>query len=184
MPAREPGTPVAPASSTAAEFAEGVGRAVLAWHDVEVSCARLYVALLDARNAEGALGSFQAVHSHVVRVSMLKTAARYMFKSPDFEDLSTDFDAVMDQLAEASRLRNRMTHSEAGEEMTDTGWAFTLQAPPVDTGAAGSVRAGQARGKSQSLDFAAVRAAEGQIRSLAQGLRAFEEQLRERLDGL
>ncbi|MEQ1578854.1 MAG: hypothetical protein ABL894_14550 [Hyphomicrobium sp.] len=174
-----------PPPSTAAEFAEGVGRAVLAWQDVELRCAHLYVWLLDARNAQGALTSFHAVHSLNVRAMMLKTAAKHLFQSPDFEDLSDEFDALIDRLGEQSRFRNRLTHSEVAEEMTDAGWSYTLKAPAIETAAAGYVRGGGGgRPKFQPLDFPSIKAAESHFRSLAEGLHAFEEQIRERLESL
>lgn len=171
--------------STPDEFAQGIGRAVLAWQDVEMRCAHLYVWLLDARNAQGALTSFHAVHSLNVRIMMLKTSARHLFQSPEFEDLSDEFDALIDSLGEASRLRNRLTHSEVAEEMTEAGWAYTLKAPAIETAAAGFVRAGsKGRPKSAPLDFPTIKAAESQFRTLAEGLHAFEEQVRERLESL
>jgi len=174
--------------STAAEFAEAVGRAVLAWQDVELRCAHLYVWLLDARNAQGALTSFHAVHALNVRAMMLKSAAHHMFQSPDFEDLAEEFANLMDQLGECSRFRNRLTHSEVSEELTDAGWAYALKASALDTAAAGFVRGSGSkaggRTKLPPIDFPALKAAEGQFRALAEGLHGFEEQLRERLESL
>ena len=60
--------------STAGEFAEALGRAIIAWQHVEGRSAQLYVALLGARNREGALNSFFAVHSFATRAMMLKTS--------------------------------------------------------------------------------------------------------------
>lgn len=173
--------PASPTSSTAAEFAEAVGRAVLAWQHVELRCAHLYVWLLDARNAQGALASFHAVHSQNVRTMMLKTAAHYLLQSPEFEDLGEDFETLMDNLGEYSRLRNRLTHSEVAEEMTEAGWSFQLKAPAVETVGPGK---GRQRPKLTPLDFAAVSGAESQFRGLAESLYGFEEQLRERLESL
>ena len=174
-------TPPPPAASTAAEFAEAVGRAVLAWQHVELRCAHLYVWLLDARNAQGALASYHAVHSQNVRTMMLKTAAHYLLQSPDFEDLSEDFEALAENLGDCSRLRNRLTHSEVAEEMTEAGWSFQLKAPAAETAA--PVK-GRQRQKLAPLDFAAVSGAESQFRVLAESLHGFEEQLRERLESL
>ena len=170
--------------STPAEFAEAIGRAVLAWQDVELRCAHLYVWLLDARNAQGALTSFHAVHALAVRAMMLKTAAHHMFQSPDFEDLKEEFDVIMDRLGECSRFRNRLSHSEVAQETTDTGWVYSLKTPAIESAAAGYVRSGGGRAKALPLDFPAIKAAEGQFRALAESLHGFEEQLRERLESL
>ncbi len=170
------------ATSTAAEFAQAVGRAVIGWQDIELRSAHLYVWLLDARNAQGALSSFHAVHSFNVRAMMLKTAARHLFQSPEFADLSDEFDALMDELGQCSRLRNRLTHSEVAEQLTEGGWSYSLKAPSIETAAAGFVLGGgKMRSAPEPLDFKTIKAAEGQFGAIAAALFAFEEQLRERL---
>jgi hypothetical protein len=168
--------------STADEFAEAIGRAVLAWRDIEHRSANLYVWLLDARNAQGAITSFYAVHSMTVRAMMLKSAAHCMFQSPDMEDLSEEFGAVMEQLAECSRLRNRLSHSDVGEELTDDGWSYSLKIPEATAQAIGIGRGSKV--KAAPLDFPAIKAAEGQFRRAAEAMFALEEQLRERLESL
>jgi hypothetical protein len=177
-----PEIPPSSTQSTPAEFAESVGRAVLAWRDIEHRSANLYVWLLDARNAQGAITSFYAVHSMTVRAMMLKTAAHHMFQSPDMEDLGEEFDTVMDQLAECSRLRNRLSHSEVAEELTDEGWSYSLKTPEQTALAIGIGRGGKV--KTAPLDFLAIKGAEGQFRRVAEAMFALEQQLRERLESL
>jgi hypothetical protein len=173
---------IEPSTSTPAEFAQAIGRAVLAWRDIEHRSANLYVWLLDARNAQGAITSFYAVHSMTVRAMMLKSAAHYMFQLPDMEDLAEEFDAVMDQMAECSRLRNRLSHSDVGEELTEDGWSYSLKIPEATAQAIGIGRGSKV--KAAPLDFPAIKAAEGQFRKAAEAMFALEEQLRERLESL
>jgi hypothetical protein len=173
--------PPAPAQSTPAEFAEAIGRAVLAWQDVELRCAHLYVWLLDARNAQGAISSISTVHSMTMKSMMMKVAAKHLFHSPEFEDLAAEFDELMSTMADCSRFRNRLSHSEVAEELTETGWAYKLQTPAIDAAAA-LLKGGGKRVKAPPLDYPAIRAAEGQFRAIAEGLLGFEEQLRERME--
>ncbi len=180
-----PDAALPPAHSTPAEFAEAIGRAVLAWQDVELRCAHLYVWLLDARNAQGAISSISTIHSMTMRSMMLKVAARYLFQTPEFEDLTEEFEDLMSSMAACSRLRNRLSHSEVAEELTENGWAYKLQTPGIETAAASIGKGGgSTRAKSQPLDFPTIKAAEGQFRALAENLHSFEEQLRERMESV
>ena len=122
-----------PKASTEREFLEAVGRAVVEWQSVEVVSSGLFFILLQARNQAGASALFWRIGNFAMRIEMLDIAAKYLFapsKRPD--ELPKRWDGLRARLYSASDLRNRIAHSEIGEEDSGRRTAFKLRAPLLD----------------------------------------------------
>ena len=111
------------------EFFEAVGRAVVAWQGVETIASTLFFVLLRAGNELGARSVFYRVSNFAMRVELLDIAAKYLFQfSERVGDLPERWEGLRSRLFSGSDLRNRLAHSELGEDEI----GFKLRPPFFD----------------------------------------------------
>jgi hypothetical protein len=152
------------ASVSPSEIAEAIGRAMLTWQDNEAVAAELFVKLLDAGHREAARAAFFAVNGFASRLGMLKRAARSVCatRAEIDEDLLL---ALLERLAAANQLRNRLSHSVLRETFAEGRYQYHLEVPELAWGR----RAAHER----RLEVATVISAASDFQRLSDDVRAF-----------
>lgn len=162
------------AKPTEAEFFEAVGRAVVAWQQVEVSACVLFVVLLRAGNEGGARAAFDRVGNFAMRIELLDVAAKYLFAmSKGVGELPKRWEALRGRLFGASDLRNRLAHSELGED----GAGLKLRPQLLDLSRVDPtdlMKAAKAK-KAREVDYETVKKAEHLFEALIYDLLAFRQ---------
>ncbi len=146
-------------NASAAEFAEAVGRALLAWQAIEAACAKLFACLVVAHNTQAAITAFYSINGFAQRLIMMKNATRAFASGGDDDSFEPQITALLERATEATRLRNQLSHSKIIETFQDAAYVFHLEMPEP-------AWAGRSK-KGRLLHYPAVRAAEGQFQSLA-----------------
>ena len=137
---------------------------MLTWQNNESASAQLFARLIYAGNTDAAVAAFYAVNSFAQKLAMLKSAARSVCaRTTDFDE--DQLTALLDRLADANRLRNRLSHSEVREIFSDGVYQYFLELP--EAAWSGS------KAKDRRCDAATVMAAEATFQELAADILAF-----------
>ena len=165
-------TPDTQHAVSASEFAEAIGRALIAWQDIEAASAKLFACLVAAQNSDAAVAAFYSVNGMGQRLSMMKSALRFLGSVPELDERLDDITDVLDRIGAELKLRNRLSHSAVKETFTGSGYSFALEMPEAAWGG---------KAKDRRLEFPAIQAAEGQFKQLAGGIGALAADLAEAL---
>jgi hypothetical protein len=113
-------------------FFAAIGAAIVAWQSVEREMAHLFSHLLASRAGLAASAVFYHIKNNKTRLEMLDIAARISLGFTDRGDLLAEWQALSKSVANASRLRNQIAHSEVDDKLTETGFEYKLQQPSFD----------------------------------------------------
>jgi hypothetical protein len=94
--------------------------------------AHLFSHLLASRAGLAASAVFYHIKNNKTRLEMLDIAARISLGFKDRRDLLAEWQALSKSVANASRLRNQIAHSEVEDKLTETGFEYKLQQPSFD----------------------------------------------------
>lgn len=163
--------------ATEAQFFEALGRAVVAWQGVEVSSSALFAVLLQAGNEAGARALLDRVGNFSMRVELMDIAAKYLLAfSDDVGDLPKRWEAIRGRLYSSSDLRNRLAHSELGEDSAGLKLRPSLfdlsRVDPNDLKKSATAK------RAREVDYATVKGAELQFEKLCDELLGIREDLR------
>lgn len=120
-----------PDESSPEEFAEAIGRAIIAWHAVEALAANLFSSLLLSPGM-GGVAVFYHIKNFKTRLEMMNIAARFLFLGSKNKKLLAKWRTLSRQILTSITLRNRIAHSELSEATTETSWKFWLGPPILD----------------------------------------------------
>jgi len=115
-----------PDEASPEDFAASIGRAIISWQHVERECAVLFCRLMRAGNGMGAIAAFYHITNFSTRAELLEISARFYMAGVHPHPEAAAFSQLQSRLILANSMRNRIVHSEVNEEMTETGWIFTL----------------------------------------------------------
>lgn len=164
---------VDPNESTGSEFAEAVGRAVIAFTRVETTAANLFSALLKSANPLGAAAVLWRVGNFSMRVELMDVAAKWLFGTFQITgELPARWEALRTRMYAASDLRNRLAHSEVYEDMTEDAFKYTLRQPLLDFSRldpAKLEKTGKAK-VARSVDYVTAKGAVGLFEKLSEDL--------------
>jgi hypothetical protein len=93
-------------------FFAAIGAAIIAWQSLEGEMAHLFSHLLASRAGLAASAVFYHIKNNKTRLEMLDIAARISLGFKDRGDLLAEWQALSKSVANASRLRNQIAHSE------------------------------------------------------------------------
>jgi hypothetical protein len=162
--------------ATEAQFFEALGRAVVAWQGVEVTTSALFAVMLKAGNEIGARALFYRVGNFAMRIEFLDIAAKFLLaEASEPSELTKRWDGLRGRLFSASDLRNRLAHSEVGED--DQG--LKLRPPMLDLSRIdpADVRKGVKAKMAREVTYESVKAAEFQFEVLCHDLHHFRSDI-------
>jgi hypothetical protein len=113
-------------------FFAAIGAAIIAWQSVEREMAHLFSHLLASRAGLAASAVFYHIKNNKTRLEMLDIAAKISLGFKDRGDLLAEWQALSKSVANASRLRNQIAHSEVEDKLTEAGFEYKLQQPSFD----------------------------------------------------
>lgn len=165
--------------SSAEEFAEAVGRAIIAFQSVESRAANLFAWLLGA--GVGASAVFYHIGNFTTRIQMMDIAARWMLIGDERLGMMEDWKKLRTRLYEVNDLRNRIAHSEIRESYSfeEEEFAFTLHQPFMDWSRLDPLdpeKWAKAQ-KARDVDFVAVKGAEATFEALERDLEELQNRL-------
>ena len=163
-----------PEESSSEEFAEAIGRAVMAWQPVETQCAYTFLQLMVSKSA-GAMSVFYYIKNFSTRLETMNIAARFLFYGHGRKRLANEWGRLSQRLQAGSNLRNRIAHYAINESITAIGWKFTLGPPEFDWSQL-DPRDPYRWGKRQSqrvLTYSQIRSAEKEFSNLTSALERF-----------
>lgn len=160
------------------EFAEAIGHAIISWQDVEAQSAGLFSHLLGAKGI-GASAVFYHIKNNSTRIEMMNIAARFRFHFPHRQKMLAEWKALSQRLLEASSLRNKIAHFEIDEEMTETGWKFTLTPSVFDWSQLDpqNIQKWKQRQQARIVTYTKIKSAEASFARLAKDLSTFSERV-------